>query len=169
MLFNRKKRFYFSDCAVNEKIDSSTLLDITNNSIDKVLLFEKQVVGAILSYSSKKNKDQGVNYVLDKIWNQKKENVFFDGELQFDSAFDLKVREKKGADNILKDKQINLFVFTSLEAANISYKIFSRVGKYKALGPMVLGVKKPFSDLSRGASRKEIYLTSLLTIRETIL
>ena len=83
------------------------------------------------------------------------------GETQFDAAVDKTIAKDKG--NPLEG-HTNVFIFPSLDAANITYKALQRIGQLDAFGPILLGTHKPYSDLSRGASSRDIVMTTLLTL-----
>lgn len=78
-----------------------------------------------------------------------------DGEFQFDAAFDKNIGQRKAPDSTIPG-EANIFIFPNLDAGNIAYKITQRLGLYDAYGPILQGMKYPFSDLSRGASAEDI-------------
>jgi phosphotransacetylase len=56
----------------------------------------------------------------------------------------------------------NVFIFPSLEAGNIAYKITERMGNYLALGPLLQGLDGGWHDLSRGCSADDVYMVALI-------
>jgi len=84
-----------------------------------------------------------------------------DGELQFDAAFVPEVGKSKAPGSKVAGRA-NVFIFPSLEAGNIAYKITERLGNYTALGPLLQGLDGGWHDLSRGCNTDDIYKVALI-------
>ena len=79
-----------------------------------------------------------------------------DGELQFDASYVSSVAQLK-APNSKVAGEATVFVFPDLQSGNIGYKIAQRLGNFEAIGPILQGLNKPVSDLSRGANEEDVY------------
>ena len=71
-----------------------------------------------------------------------------DGEMQADTAVVPEIAEERYPFSAAKDA--NVLVFPSLESANIAYKLLSRLGNAKAIGPILLGMGAPVHVLQTG-------------------
>jgi len=71
-----------------------------------------------------------------------------DGEMQADTAVVPEISEERYPFSAVKDA--NVLVFPSLESANIAYKLLSRLGNAKAIGPILLGMGAPVHVLQTG-------------------
>jgi phosphate acetyltransferase len=90
-----------------------------------------------------------------KILKVKAPELEADGELQVDAAIVPEVARIKSPNDPMAGKA-NILIFPDLNTGNISYKLTQRLAKARALGPILLGLNKPCSDLSRGCSVEDI-------------
>lgn len=147
--------FVFADCGIVPEPTSEQLAAIAVSSaelLQKVFSIEPKV--AFLSYSTKGSAEGAL---VDKVCRaveiakKMRPNLILDGEIQVDAAIVPEVSQKKSPDSCLKG-QANVLIFPGLEAGNISYKLVQRLTKAKAIGPLLQGLKKSCSDLSRGCN-----------------
>ena len=130
---------------------------------------------AMLSFSTKgsaKSDDvekvsTAVELAQEKIAEAQLEDVIVDGEFQFDAAIVPEVAKKKAPGAQIQG-DANVFIFTSLEAGNIGYKIAQRLGGFDAVGPVLQGLNSPVNDLSRGCSTEDVYNLSIITAAQAL-
>lgn len=170
MLKEGSPTLIFGDCGVNVNPTSEQLCDIAVSSVETARLFEIDPRVAFLSFSTKGSaKSDDVSKVQNAVELMKDKNVDFpyDGELQFDAAFDKSTGEKKAPKSPVAGKA-NVFIFPDLQSGNIGYKIAQRLGGYEALGPILQGVRLPVNDLSRGCSEEDVYKVGILTLAQCL-
>ena len=159
------KRFIFGDCAINIAPDSKDLAETAIEAAKTARVFNIEPKVAMLSFSTKGSAVSPETEKVIKaveIATEKEPNLVLDGEFQFDAAFVPSVAQKKAPDSPLKG-EANVFIFPSLEAGNIGYKIAQRLGEFEAIGPILQGLNKPVNDLSRGCNTEDVYKLALIT------
>lgn len=165
-----EEKYAFADCAINISPDSQDLAEIALASADTAKLFDIDPRVAMLSFSTKGSaQSPETEKVTEAVKIAKEQNpeLALDGEFQFDAAFVPSVAEKKAPGSELNG-DANVFVFPSLEAGNIGYKIAQRMGGFDAVGPVLQGLNQPVNDLSRGCSADDVYKLSLITAAQSL-
>lgn len=164
------QRYLFADCAININPNSQELAEIAVTSAKTAQLFDIDPKVALLSFSTKGSaKSDEVTKVAEaaKLAQQMDPDLALDGELQFDAAFVPKVAQQK-APNSTVAGHATVFVFPELQSGNIGYKIAQRFGGFEAIGPVLQGLNKPVSDLSRGCNEEDVYKLSLITAAQAL-
>ncbi len=151
--------FVYADAGIVPNPTAPQLRDIAIASAAMVrMLLDDEPRVAMLSYSTKgSGSGESVEKVREatRLIIEKEPDLVIDGEMQVDCAIVPEVAERKDPDGRLKGKA-NVFIFPNLDAGNISYKLTERMAKAQALGPILQGLKRPASDLSRGCDSKDI-------------
>lgn len=157
--FGEEGAFIFGDCGIVPEPNSRQLaaIAIANAELaEKIFGITPKV--ALLSYSTKGSaKGKLVDKVREALSQAKemKPGLLIDGELQVDAAIVPEVAQIKYPGSLLKGRA-NVLIFPGLEAGNIGYKLVHRLAKARAIGPLLVGLNKPCSDLSRGCSVEDI-------------
>ena len=163
------QRYIFADCAINIELDAPTMAEVAVQSAETAKLFGIDPKVALLSFSTKGSaKGDMVTKVAEateKV-HELAPDLAADGELQFDAAFVPEVGELKAPDSKVAG-HANVFIFPSLEAGNIGYKIAQRFGGFTAVGPILQGLNAPIADLSRGCNEDDVYKVALITAART--
>ncbi len=170
-IMQRKEEiFLFADCGVNIEPTLEELVDIaceSRKTWDAIPFLAKQEAHmAFLSFSTKGSAKHKSCIKMAEAAERVKAlhpNWIVDGELQFDAAFDRDVGKRKAPGSAVAGSA-NIFIFPDLNSANIAYKIAQRLGSFAAYGPLLQGLNKPYSDLSRGATVEDIVTCTYINL-----
>ncbi|MBU9160005.1 phosphate acetyltransferase [Burkholderia multivorans] len=150
----------FSDCALVVDPDAEQLAEIAMAAADsaQALLGETPRV-AMLSFSTSGSAHHAavdkVTAATERVRAQRP-TLAIDGDVQLDAAIVAEIAERKIVHSQVGG-HANVLVFPSLEAGNIGYKLAERIGRAKAVGPLLQGLRRPANDLSRGCSADDVY------------
>ena len=159
MMMTEKGPVFFGDTTVNVDPTVEDLVDLT-------LLLEKSVRKfnitpriAMLSYSNF-GSNEGIipekTRKAVKILHEKYPEIVVDGEMQGNFAINNAMLKDNFPFSRLAEAPANTLVFPNLESGNIAYKLLQELGGAEAVGPILLGLKKPVHIVQLGSSVREI-------------
>jgi malate dehydrogenase (oxaloacetate-decarboxylating)(NADP+) len=91
-------------------------------------------------------------------------SLIVDGEVQANIAFNQDILKDNYPFSELVGQDVNTLIFPNLAAGNIAYNILKEVGGADAIGPILLGLKKPVHILQLGSSVRSIFNMALVAV-----
>ena len=158
ILNTKKGTLFLADTTININPTAEELANIAMLTAKTVRRFNVFPRIALLSYSnfgsSMNSKVAKIKEAL-KIINDAEPNLSVDGEIQADFALNKEKREQIFPFSDLKENA-NTLIFPNLESGNIAYKLMQEFDDVEAIGPILIGMKKPVHILQLGCSVREI-------------
>ncbi len=159
MMMTEKGPIFFGDTTVTVNPTVEELVDITLLLEKSVRKFNIKPRIAILSYSNFGSNEGEVPEKTRKavaILHEKHSEVIVDGEMQGNFAINNGLLKDNFPFSTLAAAPANTLVFPNLESGNIAYKLLQELGGAEAIGPILLGLKKPVHIVQLGSSVREI-------------
>ncbi len=159
IILSKREPFFFADTTVNVNPTADELVDIIGLTARAVKFFDTDPRIAMLSYSN-------FGSVTGEIPNKSAEAVrkakerypdlLIDGEMQANTALSRDLLREHYPFSQLAEKGANTLVFPTLASGNIAYKLLQEIGGAEAIGPILMGMRKPVHILQQGSSIREI-------------
>ncbi|MEJ6794165.1 MAG: NADP-dependent malic enzyme [Flavobacteriales bacterium] len=158
-IMNTKKgTLFLADTTINIDPTSEDLAEIALLTSKAVKRFNIKPRVAMLSYSNFGSSNSKGSKKIAKaveIIKQKNSSLNVEGEIQADFALNKEKRDYVFPFNNLKENA-NTLIFPNLESGNIAYKLIQELDEVEAIGPVLIGMKKPVHILQLGCSVREI-------------
>jgi len=168
IMLTKKGPLFLADTTVNFNPTAEELADITLLVAKEVKTLGIEPRIAMLSYSNFGSSDTPEARTVRSaraIVKQKNPSLIVDGEVQGIVAFNKEIMRENYPFSELVDKgAVNTLIFPNLSAGNIAYNLLQEVGEADAIGPILLGLKKPVHVLQLGSSTRSILNMVLIAV-----
>ncbi|MBI4547933.1 MAG: NADP-dependent malic enzyme [Ignavibacteriae bacterium] len=168
MLVFKNQTIFIADATVNIEPTAEDLVEIALLTAEKVKQFDIEPRIAMLSFS---NFGSTKHPLVDKVQEavavvkQRAPQLKIDGEMQADTAVSPEVLNELYPFSSLKGGA-NVLICPDLTSANIAYKLLTKLGGATAIGPMLLGIKKPVYLLVPGNDVNDIVNITAMAVVE---
>ncbi|SEA46661.1 allosteric NADP-dependent malic enzyme [Desulfuromusa kysingii] len=152
MMVFKKKVVFIADATVTIDPTAEELAETAILTAEEVRKFDIVPKVAMLSFSNFGSTSHPFAAKVKKATALVKEqapDLIIDGEIQANVALDPELMANQYPFSMLKG-DANVFIFPDLQSGNISYKLLSKLGGAEAVGPILMGTKKPVHVLQRG-------------------
>lgn len=159
IISTKKGPLFLADTTVNLNPTAEELVQITLLAAEEIKRFNIQPKIALLSYSnfgSAKGETPRKTAEAVRILHEKYPDLIVDGDIQANVALNNDLMKDNFPFSKLVDQGVNTLIFPNLESGNIAYKLLQETGNFEAIGPVLLGMKKPVHVLQLGSSIREI-------------
>lgn len=160
IILSKQGPYFFADTTMNVDPSVQDLVDITVLTAQSVKQFNIVPRIALLSYSNFGSSDEGeipgkVRKAVE-ILHKNYPGMIVDGEMQANFALNNELLKEQFPFSDLVDKKVNTLIFPNLVSGNIAYKLMQEMAGAEAIGPILIGMKKPVHILQLGSSVREI-------------
>ncbi|KAA9341052.1 NADP-dependent malic enzyme [Adhaeribacter soli] len=159
IILSKKEPYFFADTTVNVNPTTEELCDIIGLTARAVRFFDTEPRIAVLSYSnfgSNNGPFPEKARLATEMAKERYPHVLIDGEMQANTALNTALLREHYPFSELAEKGANTLVFPDLTSGNIAYKLLQEIGGAEAIGPVLMGMRKPVHILQLGSSIREI-------------
>jgi malate dehydrogenase (oxaloacetate-decarboxylating)(NADP+) len=153
---------------VNFHPSSEELAEIAILSAEMATFFDITPRVAMLSFSNFGNTRHPDAQRVERavgIIRERKPDLIVDGEMQADTAVMQEILSQRFPFNRLGEPA-NVLIFPELSAGNTSYKLLERLGGAKAVGPLLMGISKPFNVVQRNTNMENVVNVIAITVAQ---
>lgn len=159
IMLTKQGQYFFSDTSVTPNPTVEDIVEITISTANAVKRLGIKPVVALLSYSNFGSVEGEVPRKMAQataILKERYPGLLVDGEMQANFALNNELLRENFPFSELVGHEVNTFIFPDLASANMSYKMLQSFGAAEAIGPVLIGLKKPVHILQLGSTVREI-------------
>lgn len=159
IMMTKRGPLFFADTTINVNPTVDDLVEITLLTAKAVQQFNIKPRISLLSFSNFGTSNEPsaikVRQAVEKL-HTKFPGMVVDGEMQANFALNMQLLQDNYPFCELIDGGVNTLIFPNLDAGNIAYKLLMEMGAAEAIGPVLLGMKKPVHVLQLGSNVRDI-------------
>jgi malate dehydrogenase (oxaloacetate-decarboxylating)(NADP+) len=166
MMIFKHRTIFIGDATVNIEPTAEDLAEIALLTAERVRQFDIEPRIAMLSFSNfGGTKHPLAEKVARAVTLVKKAapDLMIDGEMQADTAVSPEILHEVYPFSALK-QPANILICPDLTSANIAYKLLAHLGGATAIGPMLMGIRRPVYLLIPGNDVSDIVNTAALAV-----
>ncbi|WP_026840110.1 NADP-dependent malic enzyme [Citrifermentans bremense] len=151
MMVFKKGIYFLADTTVEIDPTAEELAETALLAAEKVKFLDIVPRIAMLSFANFGSVNHDLTVKVKRaveIVKQKAPELEIDGEMQADTAVTPELLENYTFSTLTGPA--NILIFPDLNSGNISYKLLHRLGGAEAIGPLLMGMRKPVHVLQRG-------------------
>jgi len=169
MMVFKNQTIFIADATVNIDPTAEELAEIALLAAEKVRQFDIEPRVAMLSFSNFGSSNHpSVEKVrtATAIVKRRAPDLIVDGEMQADTALSPDIISEVYPFTSLKGSA-NVLICPDLTSANIAYKLLARLGGAVAIGPILVGMRKPVYLLIPGSDVSDIVNITAMAVYES--
>lgn len=170
MLIMSKGVFFLADTYMNIDPSAEEIVQIALQARDHLKRFNIDAKAALLSYSNFGSRDGASSEKMRAVYSLLKQaapDLLVEGEMQGDLAINGALRERYLSQTAFQG-EANLLIFPSLEAANVSMTLLTELNNALAVGPILMGTKRPAHILAPSVTSRGIVNMSAIAAAEAL-
>ncbi|HMF66972.1 MAG TPA: NADP-dependent malic enzyme [Phyllobacterium sp.] len=170
MLIMSKGVFFLADTYMNIDPSAEEIVQIALQARDHLKRFNIDAKAALLSYSNFGSRDGASSEKMRAVYSLLKQaapDLLVEGEMQGDLAINGVLRERYLPQTAFQG-EANLLIFPSLEAANVSMTLLAELNNALAVGPILMGTKRPAHILAPSVTSRGIVNMSAIAAAEAL-
>ena len=170
LMISKNRTLLFADATVNIQPSAAELAEIALLTAEMAAFFDMRPRVAMLSFSnfgSVRHPEAEKVIEAMQIVRSHKPDLIIDGEMQADTAVTEEILENGFPFNRL-GQPANVLIFPDLTSGNVAYKLLNCLGGAKAIGPLLMGISKPFNVLQRNTDMENVVNVMAITVAQAL-
>lgn len=159
IMITKKGPVFFADTTINSNPSSEDLAGIAllvSTALQKMNFKPRIAMLSFANFGSTNHEESKIVRNAVAILHKSHPDLCVDGEMQANFALNPQMLRDNFPFSKLAAEGANTLIFPNLAAGNIAYKLLQEIGGAEAIGPVLLGMKKPVHILQLGSSVREI-------------